>query len=81
MLFFSSLHFSPTVPKCIFQHLILNTLSLSSLLNMTDQVSHSYKTGEVIRSSVHFNLSVLRHKIFCAEWPQAFPEFNLLLMS
>ena len=58
----------------ILQHLTLNSLSVSSFVNMTDKVSHSYKTGEVIWNSVHFNLNVLRYKMFCTESPQAFPE-------
>jgi hypothetical protein len=34
--------------NCLPQHLTLNSLSVSSFVNMTDKVSHSYKTGKVI---------------------------------
>jgi len=39
----------PPGPKYSHQHLILNTVSLRSSLNVSDQVSHPYKTtGKVI---------------------------------
>jgi hypothetical protein len=52
---------------------------------MSNQVSHPNKTtGKII---VLYDLifefvdSKLEDKIFCTEWQQAFPDFNLLLIS
>jgi hypothetical protein len=49
------------------------------------QVSHPYKsTGEMtlLYTLIFVFLgSNLEFKIFCAEWYQAFPDFNLLLIS
>jgi len=57
-------------------------LSLHSSLNVSDQFSHPYKsTGKIIVPYVLFFKfldSNLEEKIFCIEWQQAFPEFNLL---
>jgi hypothetical protein len=50
-----------------------------------DQVSHPYKTrGKIIFLYILiFTLlySELEDKRFCAEWQQAFPDFNLLFIS
>jgi hypothetical protein len=72
-------------PNILISNLFSYTLSLWSCLKVTDQVSHSYETTG--------NITVLYILIFkCldsrredrrlwTEWYQAFPKFNLLLIS
>ena len=67
------------------QHPILSNPqpSVSSSLNMKDQVSHPYKgTGKINVMYIlilKFLDNKLKDKIFRTEWQQAFPDFNLLL--
>ena len=65
--------------------LFSNTLSLRSSLNVSDQVSHPYRTtGKIIFLYILIVLflnSELEDKIFCTIRYQAFPDFNLLLIS
>jgi len=62
-----------------------NTLSLRSTVNVSDQVSHPYKTtGKILFLYIlifTFMDSKLEDQRFCTEWQQAFPECNLLLIS
>jgi hypothetical protein len=71
-------------PK-ILNNLFSNTLSLCSSLNVSDQVSHSYKTtGKVIVLCILIFIflgSKLEDKTICTEWQHAFPNFNMLLIS
>ena len=71
-------------PKILLSTLFTKTLSLRSSLNVSYQVSHPYKTtGTIIVLyilSFTFMSSKLEDKRFCAEWQQAFPEFNPLLI-
>jgi len=66
-------------------NILLNTLSLHSSLNVSDQVSHPYKiTGKIIVLYIlifKFLDSKLKDKRFCTKWQQAFSYFNLLLIS
>ena len=85
----SFLHFVATLsfldPNIFLTTLFSNTLSLSSSLSLSDQVSHPYKTKVKI-----INLYILifillvsnvEDKRFCIEWYQAIPDINLLLIS
>ena len=66
-------------------YLVLNTLSLRSSLNVSDQVSHPHKTtGKTIFLYILIFISLdskLADKIFCTEWQQAFTDSKLLLIS
>jgi hypothetical protein len=72
-------------PNILLSTPFLNTLSLCSSLSVRDQVSHSYKTTG--KTTVLYTLifvfldSNLEDKRLCTEWQQAFPAFNLLLIS
>jgi hypothetical protein len=71
-------------PNILLNTLFSNTLSLRSSPSMSDQVSHSYKNRQY-SSSLYINLKFLDSKLgdkrFCTERQQAFPDFNLLLIS
>ena len=72
-------------PNILLSTLLSNTLSLRFSLNVSDQVLHAYKTiGKIIVPYIlifKFLDSKLEDKRFCAEWKQAIPDFNLLLIS
>ena len=72
-------------PNIILNTHFSNNLSLRSSLNVSDQVSHPYKTTVKIRVLniliFKFFDSKLEDKRFCTEWKQAFPDFNMLLVS
>ena len=72
-------------PNILLNTLLSNTFSLLSFLNMSDQVPHPYKTTGKITVLYILNFIFLyskpEHKIFCTEWQQALPDFNLLLIS
>jgi len=72
-------------PNILLNTLFSNTLSLCSFHNVRDQVSHPHKTTNkitVLYISIFKSLdSKLEDKRFCTEWQQAFPDFNLLLIS
>ena len=85
----SFLH-SPVTSSILGLNILLNTLfsetlSLHSSLNVSNQVSHPYKTtGKIIFQYILFFKfldSKLEDKRFCTEWHKAFPGFNLLLIS
>jgi len=72
-------------PNILFNALFSNTLSFLSSLNVSDQVSHPYKTigKNIVLYILNFKFldSNLEDKRFCTEWYQAFPNLNLLLIS
>jgi len=43
-------------PNILPSTLFLNTLTLCSILNVSDQVSHPYTTGKLMHSSVYINI-------------------------
>lgn len=57
----SPITFSLFGPNTFYNTQISNTLILCSPLNVRDQVSHSYKTGEIL--VLHNNLYILRQKM------------------
>ena len=64
-------------------NILLNTLSLLSSFNVSDQVSHPYNTtGRIIFLYIlifKFLDSKLEDKRFCTKWQQTFPDFNPLV--
>ena len=81
----SSLH-SPVTSSLLGPNILLNTLlsstlNLHSSLNVSDQVSHPYKTTDKIIVLYIFIFKFLdskpEYKRFCTEWQQAFPDFKL----
>ena len=70
-------------PNILLNTLFSNTLSQRSSLNVSDQVSHPYKTVKIIFLYIlifKFFDSKLEDRRFCTAW-QAFPDFSLLLLS
>ena len=58
-------------PNILLNTIFSNTLSLCSSLNVSDQVSHPYKTGKIIVLNIlifMFSASKLKDKRFCSEW-------------
>ena len=82
---YSSFTSSLLGPNILLCSLFSNTLSLRSSLNISYQVSHTYRTtGEIVILYIlifKFFDSNLEDKRFCIEWKQAFPDFNLPLIS
>ena len=72
-------------PNVFLNTLFSNTLSFLSSCSVKDQVSHPYKTtGKITVLYIlifKFLDSNLEDKRFYTEWQQAFPDFNLLLIS
>ena len=67
-------------PNILLNTLLSNTHSLRSSFNISDQVSHPYKTADkiiVLYILIFVSLgSYLEDKRFCTEWYQAFPDFS-----
>jgi len=85
-----SFHHSPVNssllgPNILLNTLFSNTLSPHSFLNVSDQVSHPYKTtGKIIilyNFVFKFLCSKLHDKRFCTALEQTFPDFSLHLIS
>ena len=72
-------------PNILLSTLFTNTLSLRFSLNVSDQVSNPYKTtGKIMVLYIIIFIvfdSKLEDKRFCTDWKQAFPHFNLRLIS
>jgi len=72
-------------PNILLSTMFSNTLSLRSSLNVSDLVSHPYKT--TVKIIILYVLififldNKLEDKTFCTEWYQAFPDLNVLLTS
>ena len=75
----------PLRPKYSPRTLFANTLSLRSFLIVSNNVSQLYETiGYNVLEYILMVLlldSKLEDKIFCTEWWQAFPYFNVILIS
>jgi hypothetical protein len=72
-------------PNILLNSLFSETLSLRSSLDVSDQMSHPYKTTRkfivvCIFRFVFFN-SKLEGRTFCTEWQQASPDFSPFLIS
>jgi hypothetical protein len=76
---------SPLGPNILLSTLFSNTLNLCSSLNVTDQVSHPYKTAGRITVLCVLTFTFLdsrrEDRRLWTQWQQAFPEFSLLLIS
>ena len=77
---------SPQGIIILLNSLFSKTLSLHSSLNMSDQISHPYKTTSII--PILYSILIftfldikLEDKTFCTEWQPALPDFCLLLIS
>jgi hypothetical protein len=81
----SSITSSLLDPNIILNTLFSNTPSLRSSLNVSEQVSHPYKTtGKIIVQCILISKildSKLEDKRFCTEWQEAFPDLNRFLIS
>ena len=84
-----SVRHSPLTSSLLRPNILLNTLfsytlSTRASLNVSDQVSHPYKTtGKTIVVCILifiFLKSKLNETGCCTEWQQAFSDFNLLLI-
>ena len=84
-----SLRYSPLTsshlsPNIFLSTLFSNILSLRSSLNVSDQVSHPYKTtGRIVVRYILifiFSVSKVEEKRSCTELRQAFHDFSLLLI-
>jgi len=79
-------------PNILLNIMFSNTLSFLSSLNVSDQVSHPYKTtSKIIVLYIYIYIHIyilifkfldsnLEDKRFSTEWYQAFPDLNLLLI-
>jgi len=72
-------------PNILLNSLFSETLSLRSSLDVSDQLSHPYKTTRKIIVLCIFMFIFLDSKLegrtFCTEWQQAFPDFSPFLIS
>ena len=72
-------------PNILLNNLFSNILTVRSSLNMSDHVSHPYKTtGKITFLYIlifTFLDSKLQDKRFCTKWQQAFLNFDLLVIS
>ena len=68
----------PVTSSLLDPNILLNTLSLRSSLNVSDQFAHPYKTTDkiIVLYILIFKFldSKLEDKRFCTEWWQAFPD-------
>jgi hypothetical protein len=76
---------SPLGPNTLLNTIFSNALSLRFSFNVSDQISHPYKTNDKIMFlyilRFKFLDSKLEDKIFRTQWQQTFPGFKLLLIS
>ena len=76
-----------SVISTLLNTLCSNILSLGSSLDVSDQVPHPYARGgkilciEILILIFIFLVSKLTDSRICTEWQQAFPDFNLFLIS
>ena len=71
-------------PDILLSTLFSDTLSIRYSLNVRDQFSHRYRKDKITVLYVLIFIFLdrkLEHKRFCTEWYQAFPDFNLPLIS
>jgi len=85
--YFSPLSFTSFLfgPNIFLSTLFSNNHCLRSSLNVSDQVSHPYKTtGKIMFLYIVIFILLdrkLEDKMFVNEWQQEFPNFRLLLIS